>query len=93
MKPSLYTPNRDDLYENRILSCLVISPAGRVISDFSTIRELLGALYDTIRAHRSLYIKGGILYCDILSNNIIIISPKKADGFKGMLIDLNLAKE
>lgn len=92
-KSSIYTPNREDPYENRILSCLVISPAGRVLSDFSTIRELLEALHDAIRAHRSLYIKGGILHRDISSNNIIIPSPGKADGFKGMLIDFDLAKE
>ncbi|OAA62914.1 serine/threonine-protein kinase Sgk2 [Cordyceps fumosorosea ARSEF 2679] len=92
-KSSIYTPNREDPYENRILSCLVISPAGRVLSDFSTIRELLEALHDAIRAHRSLYLKGGILHRDISSNNIIIPSPGKADGFKGMLIDLDLAKK
>ncbi|KAK8147543.1 hypothetical protein G3M48_001442 [Beauveria asiatica] len=92
-KPSVYTPNREGPYENRILSCIVISPAGRVISDFSTIRELLEALRDAIRAHRSLYLKGRILHRDISSNNIIITSSEKADGFKGMLIDLDLAKE
>ncbi|OAA35271.1 serine/threonine-protein kinase Sgk2 [Metarhizium rileyi] len=92
-KSSIYTPNRDDPYENRILSCLVISPAGRVLSDFSTIQELLEALRDAIRAHRSLYIKGGILHGDISSNNIIIPSSRNANSFKGMLIDLDLAKE
>lgn len=39
-KPSLYTLG-EDLWENRIYSCLVISPAGRVISDFRTVKELL----------------------------------------------------
>ncbi|KAH8713512.1 hypothetical protein HC256_006658 [Beauveria bassiana] len=92
-KSSIYTPNREDPYENRILSCIVISPAGRVISDFSTIRELLEALRDAIRAHRSLYLQGRILHRDISSNNIIITRPDQADGFKGMLIDLDLAKE
>ncbi|KAK2591533.1 hypothetical protein QQS21_010783 [Conoideocrella luteorostrata] len=94
-KPSLhtYTPNREDPYENRILSCLVISPAGCVISDFASVRELLEALRDAIRAHRSLFLKGGILHRDISSNNIIITSPGEArgGGFKGMLIDLDLA--
>ncbi|KAK7416064.1 hypothetical protein QQZ08_012146 [Neonectria magnoliae] len=58
-KPSLYTPG-EDLWENRIYSCLVVSPAGRVISDFKTIRGTAG--------------------------------PELADGCKGMLIDLDLAK-
>lgn len=92
-KLSLYTPNREDPYENRILSCLVVSPAGRVVCDFSTIRELLESLRDAIRAHRSLYLKGGILHRDISSNNIIITNPGRSKGFNGMLIDLDLAKE
>ncbi|KAL7938215.1 serine/threonine-protein kinase Sgk2 [Trichoderma chlorosporum] len=91
-RPSLYTSS-EDLWENRIYSCLVVSPAGRVISDFRTIKELLESMRDAIKAHQSLYITGNILHRDISSNNIIITDPKVADGFKGMLIDLDLAKE
>lgn len=91
-KPSLYTPG-EDLWENRIYSCLVVSPAGRVISDFRTVRELLESMRDAIKAHQSLYETGNILHRDISSNNIIITNPEAADGFKGMLIDLDLAKE
>ncbi|KAL7928503.1 serine/threonine-protein kinase Sgk2 [Trichoderma chlorosporum] len=92
-KPSLDTQVGSELYENRILSCLVISPAGRVLSDFRCIKELLEALRDAIKAHRSLYMEGRILHRDISSNNIIITDAKKAGGYKGMLIDLDLAKE
>lgn len=91
-KPSLYTSNPDDPFEDRIYSCLVISPAGRVISDFRSISELLGTLRDAIRAHQSLYVKGNILHRDISSNNIIITDPKTTHGFRGILIDLDLAK-
>ncbi|PVH92748.1 serine/threonine-protein kinase Sgk2 [Periconia macrospinosa] len=90
-KPSLYTPG-EDLWENRIYSCLVVSPAGRVISEFRTIEELLESERDAIKVHRSLYVKGKILHRDISSNNIIITDPETANGFKGMLIDLDLAK-
>ncbi|KAL7962532.1 serine/threonine-protein kinase Sgk2 [Trichoderma compactum] len=90
-KPSIYAPC-EDLWENRIYSCLVISPAGRVISEFTTARELLRALRDGIKAHQSLYTVGNILHRDISSNNIIITDPEIADGFQGMLIDLDLAK-
>ncbi|KAI1156562.1 serine/threonine-protein kinase Sgk2 [Nemania diffusa] len=90
-KPSLYTPS-EDLWDNKIYSCLVISPAGRVISDFKTTKELLESMRDAIKAHQSLYITGNILHRDISSNNIIITEPETADGFKGMLIDLDLAK-
>lgn len=90
-KPSLYIPG-EDLWENRIFFCLVVSPAGRVISEFRTIKELLESKRDAIIAHRSLYVKGKILHRDISSNNIIITNPATANGFKGMLIDLDLAK-
>ncbi|KAL2890694.1 serine/threonine-protein kinase Sgk2 [Ceratocystis lukuohia] len=90
-KPSLYTPG-EDLWENRIYSCLVVSPAGRVISDFRSIKELLESERDAIKAHRSLYVTGKILHRDISPNNIIITNPETANGFKGMLIDLDLAK-
>lgn len=55
--------------------------------------ELLTALRDAIKAHRSLYIQGKSLHRDISENNVIITDPKKADGLTGMLIDLELAKE
>lgn len=90
-KPSLYTSG-EDLWENRIYSCLVVSPAGRVISDFRTAKELLESMRDAIKAHQSLYTAGNILHRDISSNNIIIKDPKTADGFHGVLIDLDLAK-
>ena len=73
--------------------CLVISPAGRAIWDFRSLPELLKALRDAIKAHRSLYTAGKILHRDISENNIIITDPKEADGFTGMLIDEDLAKE
>ncbi|KAI1150741.1 serine/threonine-protein kinase Sgk2 [Nemania diffusa] len=92
----LTTPSPDatveDAWENKVFSCLVISPAGRVISEFETIKELLESMRDAIKAHQSLYTLGGILHRDVSSNNIIITNPETADGFKGMLIDLDLAK-
>jgi hypothetical protein len=92
-KLSLRTQDQEAPYENRILSCLVISPMGRVLSGFQSIRELLEVLRDAIRAHQSLYMKGRILHRDISSNNIIIMDTKTPEEFKGMLIDLDLAEE
>ncbi|KKF92127.1 Protein kinase domain protein [Ceratocystis platani] len=90
-KPSLYTPGEDS-WENRNYSCLVVSPAGRVISDFRTTKELLESERDAIKAHRSLYVTGKILHRDISPNSIIITNPETANGFKGMLTNLDLAK-
>ncbi|PNY25063.1 Uncharacterized protein TCAP_05006 [Tolypocladium capitatum] len=71
-KPSLYTPGEDlwkmasiPALENSIYSCLVVSPAGRVVSDFNTVKEPLESMRDGIRAHRSLYVTGKILHRDI----------------------------
>ncbi|KAG5952673.1 hypothetical protein E4U57_005902, partial [Claviceps arundinis] len=89
-KPGLDIPG-EKLWENKIFSCLVISPAGREISDFRSIKELLECERDAIRAHRSLYLKGKILHRDISPHNIIITRPATADDFKGMLIDLDMA--
>ncbi|KAL6910518.1 hypothetical protein GGI43DRAFT_427151 [Trichoderma evansii] len=80
------------LYDNRTLRCLIISPAGRPIYKYQSPVELLKALLDAIKAHQSLYSKGNVLHRDISENNIIIADLKK-DGFSGMLIDLDLAKE
>ncbi len=82
----MYASN-DGSFENRLFCCLAISPAGEAISKFDSIEELLTALRDAIKGHKSLYIQGGILHRDISENNIIITTLKKADGFTGMLID------
>ena len=81
-----------DIFNNRILCYLVISPPGRSIRDFRSIRELLEACRDAIKAHKSLYDKGNILHRDISENNIII-TDSPGISHKGMLIDLDLAKE
>ncbi|KAK2812070.1 hypothetical protein FQN50_001781 [Emmonsiellopsis sp. PD_5] len=91
--PSLFEKDAQGLYDNRILRCLVISPAGRPIFEYSSPMELLRSLRDAIRAHQSLYMDGNILHRDISENNIIITNLKTANGHSGMLIDLDLAKE
>ncbi|KAG6071943.1 hypothetical protein E4U33_003422 [Claviceps sp. LM78 group G4] len=59
---------------------------------FGSILELLECLRDAVKVHRSLYMQSGILHGDISVNNIMITEPAKADGYKGVLIDLDLAK-
>ncbi|KAI9861265.1 MAG: hypothetical protein M1813_005438 [Trichoglossum hirsutum] len=93
-----WTRRASDVYESmrdRHVNgkCLVISPADRAIHRYESPLELLGALCDAIKAHRSLYLKGKILHQDISENNIIITDPKKSGGFMGVLVDLHLAKE
>ncbi|KAG6166007.1 hypothetical protein E4U51_003976 [Claviceps purpurea] len=82
-----------ELWEERKFSCHLISPVGQVIKDFKNVKQLLESLRDAIRAHRSLYVKGNIMHRDISAHNIIITDHTEPDtgGFKGMLIDLDLA--
>nr|KMM70583.1 hypothetical protein CPAG_06894 [Coccidioides posadasii RMSCC 3488] len=90
--PSLFDKN-DEVYDNRILRCLVVSPAGRPIYEYKSPLELLMVLQDAIKAHRSLYLDGKILHRDVSENKIIITDPNRVGGRSGMLIDLDLAKE
>jgi Fungal protein kinase len=80
----------DMAIKNRLFSCLVISPAGRPLKSFCSIKELLTALGDCIRAHQSLLEEAKILHRDISENNVII-TDRATFGGTGMLIDLDLA--
>jgi Fungal protein kinase len=79
-KPTSLIVRNQDPFDNCILCCLVIFPAGIVIRQFQSILLLLEALRDAIKAHRSLFMDGRILYRDISKNNIIITDPREADG-------------
>lgn len=93
-KPSSLMPRpNNESYDNRIFCCLVISPPGRAIDRFKSIGEFLEACRDAIKGHRSLYQDGKILHRDISKNNIIIADARNDGDPKGMLIDLDLAKE
>ncbi|KAG5991804.1 hypothetical protein E4U52_003320 [Claviceps spartinae] len=88
------TPHKDQIpYDDRVLRVLAVTPLERPLKEFESILELLECLRDAIKAHRSLYMESGILHGDISVNNIIITEPAKADGYKGMLIDLDLARD
>jgi serine/threonine protein kinase len=71
----------------------VVSLAGRPLHAYRSVRELLEALRDAIVGHKSLLEKGKILHRDISENNIIITEAATKGDPKGMLINLDLAKE
>jgi hypothetical protein len=83
----------DGSFDNRIFSCLVISPPGRPINEFKSVREFLEGCRDSIKAHRSLYNEGKILHRDISVNNFIITDAEGEGDPRGMLIDLDAATE
>jgi Fungal protein kinase len=97
---SIEEPEADSLagceseaYGNRIHRYLVVSPAGRPLHAYRSVRELLEALRDAIAGHRSLLENGKIIHWDISENNIIITDHTTGGDSKGILIDLDLAKE
>ena len=87
------TDCESETYGNRVHYCLVTSPAGRPLHEYQSVRELLEALRDAIRGHRSLLEDGKILHRDVSENNIIITELPAEGAPKGRLIDLDLAKE
>ena len=77
--------------QNRILTCLAISPAGRPLQDFANVCEVLEAFRDAIKAHWKLFKHRKILHRDVSHGNIILTSPDQNGGCSGMLIDYDLA--
>lgn len=83
--------------ESKVFVCTVVTPEGRSLHKYESIPELLYALSDAVKAHRSLYQDGGILHRDINPSNIIIPSYPSTrdatDAARGVLIDFDMAKE
>ncbi|TFY70025.1 hypothetical protein EVG20_g2910 [Dentipellis fragilis] len=71
---------------NRIHTRLVMSSYGWPLVHFASLSELVGALYDAVAGHKTLYDKG-ILHRDISSGNIILPGHPKPN--RGLLIDLD----
>lgn len=83
--------------ESKIFACTVVTPGGRSLHRYESIPEVLYALRDAVKAHRSLYQDGRILHRDINPSNIIIPSYSStrdgSDAARGVLIDFDMAKE
>ncbi|KAF2218786.1 serine/threonine-protein kinase Sgk2 [Elsinoe ampelina] len=78
----------DEPFEDRILTCVVTTPAGRPLRTFADPTELLIVFRDAVKAHRSLFQVGKILHRDISAQNIIIVDHSP---WRGYLIDLDVA--
>jgi Fungal protein kinase len=78
---------------NRIFSCVIITPYGRPLWQFTTTLEFLMTFRDAIKAHKSLYQDGKLLHQDISPDNIAITETDDGRDPQGALIDLDLAME
>jgi hypothetical protein len=79
----------DESFENRIYSCVIVTPYGRPVWQCTSTRELLMTFRDAIKAHKSLYQDGRILHQDISPYNIIIPETGNDGDPNGVLIDLD----
>ena len=87
---SFTSPVTEEPFVDRMLSYQATQPAGRPLSKFLSVSELLRAVRDAIKVHRSLFLDGRILHRDVSESNMVITDPKENDGLSGMLIDLEL---
>ncbi|KAI0967699.1 FunK1 protein kinase [Xylaria arbuscula] len=88
-----YTEETDNLFQNRILACVVTSPVGRPLYTFQSLLELIQVFRDTIKCHRSLCYNAKILHQDISPGNMIILDGQDEGKPQGILIDLDSAIE
>ncbi|KAF9048894.1 hypothetical protein BJ165DRAFT_1067039 [Panaeolus papilionaceus] len=70
---------------------LLLEMYGYPIYHFSSRLQLLEALRDAVQGHWNLWKKKGVLHRDISKNNILLGNSDAAKGFRGVLIDLDLA--
>ncbi|RPB25765.1 hypothetical protein L211DRAFT_782201 [Terfezia boudieri ATCC MYA-4762] len=84
-----------DVVEARTRSFLVVQNVGEKLHRSLQPVELVEALRDAIKCHRSLYEDAGILHCDISVQNIMRTRTPiaRASGPKGFLIDLDYAQQ
>lgn len=88
-----YTEESGKPFEDLILTCVVTSPVARSLRSFKSRTELLEALRDAIRAHRSLLTDARIIHQDISTGNILITDAPRDDEPRGILIDLDVATQ
>lgn len=78
-------------FRNRTLVYSVTSPLGRPLCSFQSLLELLQALRNVIKCHRSLCCDAGILHQDVSPGNIVILDPEVEGKPRGILIDFDVA--
>ncbi|TFK23553.1 hypothetical protein FA15DRAFT_642331 [Coprinopsis marcescibilis] len=77
-------------FVNRTKSRTTMEKYGPTIDNFGSVREVLWALHDALEGHRGLIDKKRILHRDISVNNILLGKPDAIEGWRGVLIDLDV---
>ncbi|KAJ3527029.1 hypothetical protein NMY22_g9931 [Coprinellus aureogranulatus] len=76
---------------NRISSRILMRAYGRHLQHFETVLQLLSALHDAIVGHMKLLSEAKILHRDVNDKNVLLGKDGDPVGWRGVLIDLNVA--
>ncbi|KAL1742495.1 hypothetical protein HDZ31DRAFT_43118 [Schizophyllum fasciatum] len=75
---------------DRVYTSVVLRRYGKSVEHFGSRRQLLFAFRDSIKGHRNLWWIW-IIHRDVSIHNILLGLDDAADGWKGVLIDLDMA--
>ncbi|KAJ2914316.1 hypothetical protein MD484_g6092, partial [Candolleomyces efflorescens] len=85
--PSIF---ENGIFHNRTSVRIVMKAYGRSLENFTSMKQVLGALRDAIAAHRKL-LSRNLIHRDISPNNILLGDEDADEGARGILIDLDAA--
>ncbi|KAL1742492.1 hypothetical protein HDZ31DRAFT_65912 [Schizophyllum fasciatum] len=83
-------PGGSKAVADRMYASVVLRRYGKSVDQFGSRLELLVAFRDSIKGHRNLW-RIWILHRDVSIHNILLGLPGATDGWKGVLIDLDMA--
>ncbi|RXW17455.1 hypothetical protein EST38_g8396 [Candolleomyces aberdarensis] len=78
-------------FHNRVETRIVIKAYGKPVQNFTSAVQLLCALRDAIAGHMELYSEKGTLHRDISVYNILLGKTGAEPGYRGVLIDFDMA--
>ncbi|RXW17451.1 hypothetical protein EST38_g8398 [Candolleomyces aberdarensis] len=77
-------------FHNRVETRIVMKSYGKSIQYFTSAMQVVCALRDAIAGHMELY-KEGTLHRDVSIYNVLLGKPDAEPGYRGILIDLDMA--
>ncbi|KAF5341148.1 hypothetical protein D9611_006040 [Ephemerocybe angulata] len=89
LRPASFDLGSEDFY-NRTMCRVTMVRYGLPLYQFTSQRQAISALRDAIQGHYNL-LKAGVLHRDIAMDNILFGEDGVASGWRGVLIDLDMA--
>ncbi|KAF6747057.1 hypothetical protein DFP72DRAFT_921126 [Ephemerocybe angulata] len=76
---------------NRVAMCVVLECYGDSVFEFNTQTQAIAAIRDTLSGYKSLSEDKEIIHRDISKNNVLLGKQGASKGWRGVLIDLDMA--